>query len=246
MLVHNVNNDKKDDDATLQWLKTNEDNLKRQFKDYPNIIDPQSHSLFMLAGARGKLKTMKYLLTLGADLDYIQAKSGDDALSVALYFNEYDVADWLMEEKGMALDVAKELEENPEREKGVPMEHKAVGRYQYYLKNVRLPRSDSDPIDSPLGRSDSDTGHVSPRLDYRSDSDSSMGSLRLSLSPFDSPIDETPPLLRATRPDSPINLHMPRNIAMSNVEEFSYTDLPPKPRARLADVLDRFYKENKI
>ena len=116
MLVHNVNDDKKDDDATLQWLEKNEDNLKSQFKDYPNIIDTQSHSLFMLAGARGKLKTMKYLLTLGADLDYIQAKSGDDALSVALYFNEYDVADWLMEEKGMALDVAKELEENPERD----------------------------------------------------------------------------------------------------------------------------------
>ena len=222
---------------------------QRQFKDYPNIIDPQSHSLFMLAGARGKLKTMKYLLTLGADLDYIQAKSGDDALSVALYFNEYDVADWLMEDKGMTLDVAEELEENPEREKGVPMEHKAVGRYQYYIESVRLPRSDSDPsIDynmSPLRRSDSDTGHVSAcplRSDYRLDSDSSMGSLRLSFSP----IDETPPLLRATRPDSPINLHMPRNIAMSNVEEFSYTDLPPKPRAKLADVLARFYKENKI
>jgi hypothetical protein len=248
VLVHNVNNDKKDDDATLQWLKTNEDNLKRQFKDYPNIIDPQSHSLFMLAGARGKLKTMKYLLTLGADLDYIQAKSGDDALSVALYFNEYDVADWLMEDKGMTLDVAEELEENPEREKGVPMEHKAVGRYQNYLKYVRLPRSDPS-MDSPLRRSDSDTGHVSAsplRSVSRSDSDSSMGSLRLSFSPFDSPIDETPPLLRATRPDSPINLHMPRNIAMSNVEEFSYTDLPPKPRKSLADVLDRFYKENKI
>ena len=171
MLVGNINDEKKDDDATLKWLKDNEDNLKKQFKGYPDVIDNWSHSLITLAEMRGKLKTMRYLLSL----------------------------------------------------------------------------SDSDPsIDSPLGRSDSDTGHVSPRLDYRSDSDSSMGSLRLSFSPFDSPIDETPPLLRATRPDSPINLHMPRNIAMSNVEEFSYTDLPPEPRARLADVLDRFYKENKI
>ena len=87
---------------------------QRQFKDYPNIIDPQSHSLFMLAGARGKLKTMKYLLTLGADLDYIQAKSGDDALSVALYFNEYDVADWLVEDKGMTLASTKRIKMNDE------------------------------------------------------------------------------------------------------------------------------------
>ena len=245
MLVHNVNDKKKDDDATLQWLKKNEDNLKRQFKDYPNVIDNKAHSLFTLA-LRGKLKTMKYLLTLGAELEYIQEQSGDNALSAALYFNEYDVADWLMEEKGMALDVAKELEENPEREKGVPMEHKAVGRYQYYLKNVRLPRSDSDPsMDSPMRRSDSDTGHVSAsplRSVSRSDSDSSMGSFRLSFSPSD----ETPPLLRATRDDSPVNLHMPRNIAMSNEEEFSYADLPRKPRKSLAVVLDKFYRDHNM
>ena len=111
---------------------------------------------------------------------------------------------------------------------------------------MQLLRSDSDSSVgsnvSPLGRSDSDISHVSG-TPQRSDS---MGSLRLSLSPFDSPVEETPPALRAARDDAPINLHMPRNIAMSNVEEFSYTDLPPKPRKSLADVLDRFYKENKI
>jgi len=84
----------------------------------------------------------------------------------------------------------------------------------------------------------------------RSDSDSSMGSLRLSLSPFEEsppwPLDETPPALRATRDDSPINLHMPRNIAMSNIEEFSYTDLPRKPRKSVADVLDKFYRDHNI
>jgi hypothetical protein len=104
-------------------------------------------------------------------------------------------------------------------------------------------RSDSDSSVgnvSPLGRSDSDTSHVSG-TPQRSDS---MGSLRLSLSPFDSPFDETPPALRAARDDAPINLHMPRNIAMSNVEEFSYTDLPRKPRKSLADVLDKFYRDH--
>ena len=106
---------------------------------------------------------------------------------------------------------------------------------------MRLARSDSDiTIDYS---SDSDISHVSG-TPQRGDS---MGSLRLSLSPFEEtppwPLDETPPALRAVRDDSPINLHMPRNIAMSNEEEFSYTDLPRKPTKSLADVLDKFYRD---
>jgi hypothetical protein len=88
--------------------------------------------------------------------------------------------------------------------------------------------------------------------DDSSDSDSSMGSLRLSLSPSEDeeappwPLNETPPALRAARDDAPINLHMPRNIALSNLGEFSYTDLPRKPIKSVASVLDKFYRDNNM
>jgi hypothetical protein len=88
--------------------------------------------------------------------------------------------------------------------------------------------------------------------DDSSDSDSSMGSLRLSLSPSEEeeappwPLNMTPPALRAARDDAPINLNMPRNIAMSNLGEFSYTDLPRKPIKSLANVLDKFYRDHNM
>ena len=143
LLVWNVNDEDKDDDATLQWLQSNEVNLRKQFKEYPDVIDSLSHSLFTLAATRGKIKTMEYLLSLGADFNYVQAKTGDNALSAALYYNQYPAADLLIK-KGMTLDVAKELEKDPNRKQteSIP----PVERYQRYLRDVGEVK---DPEDEP-------------------------------------------------------------------------------------------------
>ena len=145
-LVWNINDDAKNDDATLKWLKVNEVNLRKQFKDYPDVIDPLSHSLFTLAATRGKLKTMEYLLSLGADLNYVQTKTGDDALSAALYYNQYPAADLLIK-KGMTLDIAKEIEKDPNRKQteAIP----PVERYQIYLRDVEAEEVKDEPEFEP-------------------------------------------------------------------------------------------------
>ena len=133
--MQQVNNESTDE-VTLKWLHQNEYRLKHQFKGYPNVIDSLSHSLFTIAGIRGKLKTMKYLLSIGADLNYVQEQTGDNALSAALQYNEYVVADWLRLDKGMTLDIARELEKNIGRK-----DKTSVERYRYYSINVSTARA---------------------------------------------------------------------------------------------------------
>ena len=71
----NISEEQKSDDATLKWLKVNEELLCSQYRTYPNIIDSLSHSLFTLAGMRGKIGTMKYMLGKGANMNYVQTKT---------------------------------------------------------------------------------------------------------------------------------------------------------------------------
>jgi len=160
---------------------------------------------------RGKLKTMQYLLEQGANLNYIKAKTGDNALSSALYYNEYEVADWLIEQ-GMNLDVARELELDPKRESKLAV--KAIGRYEAYLREIkpailsRLYPDDLKEDETQVQRENTNFWSGQKRKDAtttlfsnmnepaplfeRSDSDSSMGSLRFSFSPSDDEV-EIPP-----------------------------------------------------
>ena len=111
-------------------------------QNYPNI-ESNYHYLLSLAASKGKLETVKYLVSVGADLYNTSKTTGDDALSTALWFNEYDVADWLIQQ-GMTLDNAKALESRPDRE--IQDEVGAVERYQTYLREVRPPRTDEEVV----------------------------------------------------------------------------------------------------
>ena len=59
-----------------------------------------------------KVKTVKYLLQNGANINHFQKKSKDNALSSAIYFGEYEIAKFLMD-KGLTL-----TEEMKERDEG--------------------------------------------------------------------------------------------------------------------------------
>jgi ankyrin repeat protein len=118
----------------VQWLRANETQIKSVVKKYPNI-ESNYHYLLSLAASKGKLETVKYLVSIGADLNNTSKTTGDDALSTALWFNEYDVADWLIQQ-GMTLDNAKALESRPDRE--IQDEVGAVERYQTYLLHEHM------------------------------------------------------------------------------------------------------------
>ena len=219
-LVWNINDDAKNDDATLKWLKVNEVNLRKQFKDYPDVIDPLSHSLFTLAATRGKLKTMEYLLSLGADLNYVQTKTGDDALSAALYYNQYPAADLLIK-KGMTLDIAKEIEKDPNRKQteAIP----PVERYQIYLRDVEAEEVKDEPEDEP---------------EFEPEDEQTVGAKMMGSKPYwvdrdkdddDEETDEEPvyPLPRNASDSTDTTVVMSRNN--SGVESTVLAELPEPP-----------------
>ena len=142
MVINEVYTKKQSDEKTVQWLRANEAQIKSVVKNYPNI-ESNYHFLLSLAASKGKLETVKYLVSIGADLNKVSKTTGDDALSTALWFNEYDVADWLIQQ-GMTLDNAKALESRPDRE--IQDEVGAVERYETYLRDVRPARTDEEVI----------------------------------------------------------------------------------------------------
>ena len=131
LLMWKVNDENISDECTVCWLRKNDKDLRRLFPLYPNVIDGLSHSLFTLSCIRGKLTTMKFLLEQGANLNHVQSQTGDDALSAALYYNQY-VAAAFLREQGMKLQVAITLEANPNRESTLAV--KAVERYITFLR----------------------------------------------------------------------------------------------------------------
>ena len=65
------------DDAILEYLKQKDFNV--------NGVDRVGHSPFTMAAYHQKLKTLKYLKERGANIHHKQKKSGDTALSSAIY-----------------------------------------------------------------------------------------------------------------------------------------------------------------
>ena len=92
MVINEVYTKKQSDEKTVQWLRANEAQIKSVVKNYPNI-ESNYHFLLSLAASKGKLETVKYLVSIGANLYQVSKTTGDDALSTALWFNEHDVAD---------------------------------------------------------------------------------------------------------------------------------------------------------
>ena len=94
-LMHKINSEKVSDKTTKKVLKENMTTKKLTTKD------KAGHNMITLAAARDKLKTLKYLIGVGCDINYIQP-NGDNALSVAIYYGNYEVAKYLIE-KGLKL-----------------------------------------------------------------------------------------------------------------------------------------------
>ena len=157
MVINEVYTKKQSDEKTVQWLRANEAQIKSVVKNYPNI-ESNYHFLLSLAASKGKLETVKYLVSIGADLNKVSKTTGDDALSTALWFNEYDVADWLIQQ-GMTLDNAKALESRPDRE--IQDEVGAVKRYQTYLRDVRPARTDEEVISDARKSAEEATKNIS-------------------------------------------------------------------------------------
>ena len=74
------------DTETVQYLK------KHDFD--PNGLDAVGHSPFTMAAFVGKLKTLKYLKNQGANINHIQKKTKDTALSSAIYSAVHDTYDF--------------------------------------------------------------------------------------------------------------------------------------------------------
>ena len=65
MLINEVYTKKQSDEKTLQWLRVNEVQIKSVVKGSPNM-ESNYHYLLSLAAAKGKLETVKYLVSAGA------------------------------------------------------------------------------------------------------------------------------------------------------------------------------------